>query len=1006
MPDQVQKQGVQNIPPPVPTVVHTIALPADAVARLLNVLEALVPTQVGSSAPQATLQIQAPTQTQRFENKEVSLHEFLKLKSPKLTSSNNSTNPQSFLDGTLKALHALGCSSERVVELAAYKLEDMANTWYETVLLGRPGGALPLTWDEFTKLFKNHFLPDGLMQQYARDFKRLVQTPDMDVSTYNTKFLAPQMKTLSYSDVVDLARKIENKGREERATSDLRKKVRTYGAFSGGFSENRRAGNRGQQQQGSQTGTHMSSQSTYRPHYRQGNWGPSSSGHRNSGQIYATTPLGHHLSDCPQPPRNFNQASIQSTAPTQTTRNTSGATGIGNRGRGAGDRATVNQGQGNLNTCIVLVRFGLRLADLIVLDMIDFDMLMRIYWLSSCYAIVNCHAKIVKFEIPNEPSFILRGSQEIVSIENVPVLREFSDVFPKDLPGLPPIREIDFGIDLLPYTHPISIPPYRMAPADLRELKQQLQDFQGEHENHLRTVLQTLQEHRLYAKFSKCEFWLDSVSFLGHVASKDGIMVDPKKTKAVQKWPRPISHTDIRSILGLAGYYRRFVHDFSRIAVPLTKLTQKNAKFQWTEECEQSFQKLKTCLTTAPILALPSGSGGFTQRDLNLRQRQWMELLKDYDCSILYHPGKANLVADTLSRKSMGSLAHKRLLAKDIRRLEDTGIRFSVGYSEALFACAQAKSSLVERIKVTQYEDERLCKYKDEALAGKNKDMIVESDGVLRMSDRLCVADVDGLRHAILKEAHNTKYTIHPGSTKMYHDLKQFYWWEDRLTKSTHFLPVKTTYSGVSFQSSIQMASYKALYSRRCRSPIGWFEAGETNLLGPDLVQEAMDKVQLIRQRLLTTQSRQKSYADKRRRDLVFTIRDKVFLRVSPMKDSSQVLEALTIPLDEKLSYEEEPTTIVDRQDSPRQSREGTPDGSQINEYAQFENAETVDEALQKLITTQINKAVEALVNQLLVATPTPSPNNNTIENPRSGLVNSGSGGTPSKPQEREPGIT
>nr|XP_009804611.1 PREDICTED: uncharacterized protein LOC104249812 [Nicotiana sylvestris] len=116
----------------------------------------------------------------------------------------------------------------------------------------------------------------------------------------------------------------------------------------------------------------MSSQSTYRPHYRQGNWGPSSSGHRNSGQIYATTPvcqtcgrshlgqcrvltgecfrcgqLGHHLSDCPQPPRNFNQASIQSTAPTQTTRNTSGATGIGNRGRGAGDRATVNQGQGN-----------------------------------------------------------------------------------------------------------------------------------------------------------------------------------------------------------------------------------------------------------------------------------------------------------------------------------------------------------------------------------------------------------------------------------------------------------------------------------------------------------------------------------------------------------------------------------------------------------------------------------------------------------------------------------
>nr|XP_033510317.1 uncharacterized protein LOC117275068 [Nicotiana tomentosiformis] len=136
----------------------------------------------------------------------------------------------------------------------------------------------------------------------------------------------------------------------------------------------------------------------------------------------------------------------------------------------------------------------------------------------------------------------------------------------------------------------------------------------------------------------------------------------------------------------------------------------------------------------------------FQQKDLNLRQRRWMELLKDYDCSILYYPRKANGVADVLSRKSMGSLAHiapaKRLLAKDIQILEDTGIRFGVGNSEALLACAQAKSSLVEHIKATQYKDERLCKYRDEALAGKSKDMIVESDGVLQMGDKLCVADV------------------------------------------------------------------------------------------------------------------------------------------------------------------------------------------------------------------------------------------------------------------------
>ncbi|XP_075092569.1 uncharacterized protein LOC142172781 [Nicotiana tabacum] len=260
----------------------------------------------------------------------------------------------------------------------------------------------------------------------------------------------------------------------------------------------------------------MSSQSTYRPRYRQGNRGPSSSRHRNSGQIYATTlacqtcgrshlgqcrvltrecfrcgQLGHHLRDCPQPPKNFNQAFIQTAAPTHTTHNTSGDIGTGNRGRGARNCATVNQGQGNAGrgqarvfaftrqdaqasnavvTCILSVcsfdalalidpgsihsyvssYFALRfsrqpellndpflvatpigesllaeyvyracqirvegrdtLVDLIVLDMIDVDMLMRMDWLSSCYAIVDCHAKIVKFEIPNEPSFILRGS--------------------------------------------------------------------------------------------------------------------------------------------------------------------------------------------------------------------------------------------------------------------------------------------------------------------------------------------------------------------------------------------------------------------------------------------------------------------------------------------------------------------------------------------------------------------------------------------------------------------
>ena len=257
-------------------------------------------------------------------------------------------------------------------------------------------------------------------------------------------------------------------------------------------------------------------------------------------------------------------------------------------------------------------------------------------------------------------------------------------------------------------------------------------ETEEEHELHLRAVLQRLRDHKLYAKFKKCEFWLSRVSFLGHIVDKDGIMVDPAKIEAVRDWPVPKSATEVRSFLGLAGYYRRFVEGFSKIAVPLTELTRKNQKFVWTDRCEKSFLELKQRLITAPVLTLPSdkekfvvycdasrqGLGCvlmqagrviayasrqlkeyeqrypthdlelaavvfalkiwrhylygekceiytdhkslkyfFTQKDLNMRQRRWLELVKDYDCEILYHPGKANVVVDALSRKGQSKLS-------------------------------------------------------------------------------------------------------------------------------------------------------------------------------------------------------------------------------------------------------------------------------------------------------------------------------------------------------------
>ena len=116
----------------------------------------------------------------------------------------------------------------------------------------------------------------------------------------------------------------------------------------------------------------------------------------------------------------------------------------------------------------------------------------------------------------------------------------------------------------------------------------------------------------MYAKFSKCEFWLREVAFLGHVVSSKGVMVDPSKVEAVSSWPRPTSVTEIRRFLGLAGYYGRFVQDFSKIVSALTRLTKKGVDFVWSEECEKSFEELKKRLITAPVLVSPDGSGGLT----------------------------------------------------------------------------------------------------------------------------------------------------------------------------------------------------------------------------------------------------------------------------------------------------------------------------------------------------------------------------------------------------------
>nr|GEV64980.1 putative reverse transcriptase domain-containing protein [Tanacetum cinerariifolium] len=549
--------------------------------------------------------------------------------------------------------------------------------------------------------------------------------------------------------------------------------------------------------------------------------------------------------------------------------------------------------------------------DLMPVELGSFDVIIGMDWLAKYHALIVCDEKVVRIPYEDEvliirgdncdgksklniisctktQKYIHKGCQVYLAqvtskkaedkseekrLEDVPIVREFSEVFPEDLPGLPLARQVEFQIDLVFGAAGATRSPYRLAPAemqelsthsfrmciDYRELKKltvknrypllriddlfdQLQgsrvyskidlrsgyhklrvceedipktafrtryghyEFQvmpfgltnalavftnlmnrvckpyldrfmivfiddiliysknkKEHEGHLKLILKLLKEEELYAKFSKCEFWLSKVQFLGHVIDREGIYVDPAKIEAIKDW------------------------------APMTKLTQKIMKFDWGENEEAVFQLLKQKLCSAPILALPKGSENFMvycdashkglgavlmqkekviayascqlkvhkknytthdleldavvfalkmwrhylygtkcvmftdhkslqhildQKELNMRQRRWLELLRDYDCEIRYHLGKANVVADALSRKE-----RSKPLRGMVNKLEP------------------------------------------------------RPDGTLCLNNQSWIPCFGDLRALIMHESHKSKYSIHPGSDKMYQDLKKLYWW-------------------------------------------------------------------------------------------------------------------------------------------------------------------------------------------------------------------------------------
>ncbi|GJW53879.1 putative reverse transcriptase domain-containing protein [Tanacetum coccineum] len=381
----------------------------------------------------------------------------------------------------------------------------------------------------------------------------------------------------------------------------------------------------------------------------------------------------------------------------------------------------------------------------------------------------------------------------------VPVIRDSPEVFPEELPGLLPPRQVEFYIDLIPGDAHMAHAPYRLAPSEMKELSKKLQELSEKEEyyEHLKTILNLLRSEKLYAKFSKCDFWLDSEQFLGHVIDSYGVHVDLAKIEAIKNWAAP------------------------------TTPTEKNKPYVWGDNEEEAFQTLKLKLCSAPILSLPEGGEDFVvycdaslkgfgavlmqrekviayasrqlrkneenytthdlelgavvfalrlwrhylygtkctvytdhkslqyildQKELNMRQRRWIELLSDYDCVIRYHPGKANVVADALSRKDKEPIRVRALVVT-------------------------VHNNLPEQIRNAQVE---ACKEENigaEGFRGEGEPFEVRSDGTKCLKGRVWLPLFGGLRGLIMLESHKSKYSIHPGSDKMYHDLRKLYWW-------------------------------------------------------------------------------------------------------------------------------------------------------------------------------------------------------------------------------------
>ncbi|GJU09680.1 putative reverse transcriptase domain-containing protein [Tanacetum coccineum] len=618
-------------------------------------------------------------------------------------------------------------------------------------------------------------------------------------------------------------------------------------------------------------------------------------------------------------------------------------------------------------------------------------------------------------------------------LEDVPVIHDFPEVFPNDLPGIPPSRQVEFKIDLVPGAAPVARAPYRLAPSEMKEFSKQLKELLEK--GFIRPSSSPWGAPVLFVKKNDGSFRMCDYRELNKLTVKnryplpriDNLFDQLQGSSVYSKIDLRSGYHQLRvgeEDIPITAFRTRYGHyEFQ----PLTKLTQKNKKFEWDADKDEAFEKLKQDLCTALILALPKGPDDFfvycnaslkgygtvlmqrdkviayasrqlktheenytthdlelcavvfalricryyiygtkcvvhtdhqslqyvlDQKELNMRKRQWIKLLSDYDCEILCHPGKGNVVADALSRKvrdkplrvrslvmstctdlserilkaQLEVVKQENVIAENLGRLlkpifeiHSNGIRQNIlsirvptkmyqdmkklywwpnmkadiaTYVSKCLTYAKVKaehqrsSGLLQQPEIPEWKWEHITM---DFVTGLPRTHGVPLSIILDRDSRFASGFWRSLQNALgtnlkisttyqPKTDGQSERTIQTLEDMMRACVIDFGGSWDR-----HLPLVKFSYNN-SYHASIKAAPFEALYGRKCRSPVCCSEVGDSQLTGPELICETTEKIIQIKNRLLTARSRQKSYADVRRKPIEFSVGDMVMLKVSPWK--------------------------------------------------------------------------------------------------------------------------